>query len=393
MSHRPLPTVVDWTVAVAVALFGIAEEVGGRTLTPAGPHPGRLVGAVLCAAVLVLVRRRAPFTVLAAHTAITLALLAHFGEMASAWQFYVQLLLLFTLLSELPLRDRRAAAGVAGTAVFVTAMVANTGTPGVGDVAVALVMSVASGGAGVAVRRYRRLAVRAQELALQAGERGELLAREAVTEERVRIARELHDVVAHSVSVMVMQAGAARLMLDPGQTAQREALTVVEETGREAVEELRRVVGLLRTGPEGEGLAPQPGLARLDDLVEQVRAAGLEVDLSIEGVPAPLPTGLDLSAYRIVQEALTNTLRHAGPTRSEVTVAYRPRALCLDIVDEGPRDGRTPAPASAGTGHGLIGMRERVALFHGRLSAGPLPEGGYGVRASLPLTERVTVVS
>ncbi|WP_449060918.1 sensor histidine kinase [Planomonospora algeriensis] len=223
----------------------------------------------------------------------------------------------------------------------------------------------------------------------------ELLAREAVAvEERIRIARELHDVVAHSVSVMVMQAGAARLTLDPAQVAQREALTAVEETGREAVEELRRMVGLLRTGPDAEGLAPQPGLARLDDLVEQARAAGLEVGLSVEGVPAPLPMGLDLSAYRIVQEALANTLRHAGPTRSEVTVAYRPRMLCLDIVDEGPRDGRTPiAGGPAGTGHGLIGMRERVALFHGRLSAGPLPEGGYGVRVSLPLAERMTVVS
>ncbi|GGK98153.1 hypothetical protein Ppa06_66590 [Planomonospora parontospora subsp. parontospora] len=298
MSHRPPPTVVDWTVAVAVALF---------------------------------------------------------------------------------------------VALFVAVTVSVTGPPGAGDVAVALLMAVAAGGAGVAVRRHRRLAVRARELAVQAEERGELLAREAVTEERVRIARELHDVVAHSVSVMVMQAGAARLMLDPGQAAQREALTVVEETGREAVEELRRMVGLLRTGPDGEGLAPQPGLARLDDLVEQVRAAGLEVALSVEGVPSPLPTGLDLSAYRIVQEALANTLRHAGPTRSEVTVAYRPRMLCLDIVDEGPRDGRAPAPA--GTGHGLIGMRERVALFHGRLSAGPLPEGGYGVRVSLPLAGRMTVVS
>ncbi|GGL30531.1 sensor histidine kinase [Planomonospora parontospora] len=391
MSHRPPPTVVDWTVAVAVALFGIAEELGGRTLTPAGARPGWLIGAVLCAAGLVLVRRRAPFTVLAVHTATTVASLAHFGGMASAWQFYVQLLLLFTLLSELPPRDRRAVAGMAGTAVFVAVMVSVTGPPGAGDVAVALLMSVAAGGAGVAVRRHRRLAVRAQELAVQVEERGELLAREAVTEERVRIARELHDVVAHGVSVMVMQAGAARLMLDPGQVAQREALTVVEETGREAVEELRRMVGLLRTGPDGEGLAPQPGLARLDDLVEQVRAAGLEVDVSVEGVPAPLPTGLDLSAYRIVQEALANTLRHAGPTRSEVTVAYRPRMLCLDIVDEGPRDGRALAPA--GTGHGLIGMRERVALFHGRLSAGPLPEGGYGVRVSLPLAGRMTVVS
>ncbi|MFC4060471.1 sensor histidine kinase [Planomonospora corallina] len=389
MSHRPPPTLVDWLVAVAVALFGIAEEAGGRTLTSDGPHRDWLIGAVVCAAGLVLLRRRAPFTVLAVYTAINIVSVVHLGDTASAWQYYVQLLLLFTLLAELPLRDRRVAAGLAGTAAFVAMMLTATGNAGAGDVAVALVMSTVAGGAGVAVRRYRRLALRAQELAVQAEERGELLAREAVAEERFRIARELHDVVAHSVSVMVMQAGATRLMLDPGQTAQREALNVVEETGREAVEELRRMVGLLRTGPESEGLAPQPGLARLDDLVTQMRAAGLDVTLTVEGTPAPLPAGLDLSAYRIVQEALTNTLRHAGPTRSRVTIAYRPRALCLDIVDEGPRDGH--AHIGGGTGHGLVGMRERVALFHGTLSTGPLPAGGYGVRASIPLTEKVTV--
>ncbi|GAA3157160.1 hypothetical protein GCM10010466_55050 [Planomonospora alba] len=279
---------------------------------------------------------------------------------------------------------------VAGTAAL-AAVAWPSGSAGPGEAAVALAACATVVGAGVTARRHRRLALRARELAVQAEERGELLAREAVTEERVRIARELHDVVAHSVSAMVMQTGAARLMLDPGQVAQREALNVVEETGREAVEELRRMVGLLRTGREGGGLSPQPGLALLDDLVEQARAAGLDVSLTVEGTPARLPAGLDLSAYRIVQEALTNTLRHAGPTRSRVTISYRPRALCLDIVDDGPRDGRIPGAPGGGSGHGLVGVRERVALFHGRLSAGPLPAGGYGVRVSLPLAERITV--
>ncbi|GIH97107.1 sensor histidine kinase [Planobispora siamensis] len=385
MTRRPPPVLVDWLISLAVVLFGVAEELGGHEGSPGHGLPGWWIGAVVVSAVLVLLRRRAPFAVLVSYTLAGTAAIAHFGALSSAWMLYVQLLLLSTLLSVLPLRDRRVIAGLSVTAVFNVAVVTMASVnPGAGDVAVLLVMASIAGGAGVAVRRYR-------EMAVQASERAELLAREAVNEERFRIARELHDVVAHSVSVMVMQAGAARLMLRPDQATEREALTVVEETGREAVEELRRVVGLLRTDAGNDGLAPQPSLARLDDLLDQVRAAGLDVRLTVEGSPVPLPAGLNLSAYRIVQEALTNTLRHAGPTRSEVTVAYRSRMLCLDIIDEGPRDGR--APGREGTGHGLVGMRERVALFHGRLSAGPLPEGGYGVRVSLPLSGRISVVT
>ncbi|MDP9865912.1 MULTISPECIES: sensor histidine kinase [Streptosporangium] len=380
MSQRPPPTAIDWLIAVVMALFAVAEEVGDRAFVADRPHPGWWI-VVAAASVLVLLRRRAPATVTYVYSLAAVAAFAYSGESASAWQFCAQLLLLFTLLSEVPPRDPRAVAGLAVTALFVGAMMfAPPGPPGPGDAAVALVMTSITGGAGVAVRRHRQLAFHAQE-------RGELLAREAVSKERTRIARELHDVVAHSVSVMVMQAGAARLMLRPDQVTEREALNVVEETGREAVEELRRMLGLLRTGREGDGLAPQPSLARLDDLVEQMRTAGLDVRLSVEGEPVPLPAGLDLSAYRIVQAALANTLRHAGPTGVEVTVAYRPRALSLEILDEGPRAGRT---GSAGEpGHGLIGMRERVALFHGRLSAGPLPGGGYGVRVTLPLVARI----
>ncbi|GAA3441492.1 sensor histidine kinase [Planomonospora venezuelensis] len=385
MSHRPPPTLADWLVSAAVLLFGVAEELGGRGLAPDPALPWWWIGAAAVAAALVLLRQRAPFTVLAVYTLASTASIAYVGELPAAWQLYTQLVLLFTLLGAYPPGERRVLAGAALTVVFDLAILWRTpGDVGPGDVAVLIAMTAIAGGAGVAVRRYR-------QIALQAQERGELIAREAVTEERFRIARELHDVVAHSVSVMVMQAGAARLMLLPDQTTEREALKVVEETGREAVEELRLMVGLLRTGSGHEGLAPQPSLARLDELVEQVRLAGLDVRLTIEGSPVPLPVGLNLSAYRIVQEALTNTLRHAGPTRSEVTVAYRSRMLCLDIVDEGPRDGRR-APASGGPGHGLVGMRERVALFHGRLSAGPLPDGGYGVRVSLPLNGRIPVV-
>ncbi|GII04007.1 sensor histidine kinase [Planobispora takensis] len=385
MVHRSPPAPIDWLVSLAVLLFGVAEELDG-VLTPGGTgRPRWWIAVVLIAAILVLLRRRAPFTVLTGYTVVNTPLTAYYGDLSAAWQIYVHLLLLFTLLSVFPPKDRRVIMGLSVTAVFLVVVLA-TATESVapGDVAILLVMTSLAGGAGAAVRYHR-------QIALQAQERGELLAREAVSEERFRIARELHDVVAHSVSVMVMQAGAARLMLRPDQDTQREALTVVEETGREAVEELRRVVGLLRTDAGNDGLAPQPSLARLDELLEQVRAAGLDVRLTVEGNPVPLPAGLNLSAYRIVQEALTNTLRHAGPTRSEVTVSYRSRMLCLDIVDEGPRDGRDPG--RNGTGHGLVGMRERVALFHGRLSAGPLPGGGYGVRVSLPLSGRISVVT
>ncbi|MEV0200091.1 ATP-binding protein [Nonomuraea sp. NPDC050691] len=183
---------------------------------------------------------------------------------------------------------------------------------------------------------------------------------------------------------MTMQTGGVRLMLRADQEREREVLTSVEDTGRGALEELRRMLGLLR-GPEGDGTVPQPGLDRLDDLLEQARTAGLDVRFDVRGEPVPLPAGLDLSAYRIVQEALTNTLKHAGPTRVAVTVAHRPGELRLEVVDEGPRAGRAPARAAGTGGHGLIGMRERAALFQGTLTAGPDGSGGFAVRAVLPL--------
>lgn len=210
---------------------------------------------------------------------------------------------------------------------------------------------------------------------------------DAVAAERARLARELHDLVAHSVSVMVMQAGGVRLMLRPDQVTERATLAVIEETGRGAVEELRRMLGLLR-GPDPDGLTPQPGLARLDDLLDQVRLAGLRVRVEVTGDPAPLPAGLDLSAYRIIQEALANTLKHAGPTDATVTIAYHRAELHLHITDAGPRAPAPPPPPARTGGRGLIGMRERAALFKGTLHAGPLPDGGYAVLAVLPLTTR-----
>ncbi|MFF5211159.1 sensor histidine kinase [Streptosporangium sp. NPDC000396] len=376
MFRRRPPTRVDWLVASAVGLFAVAEEISGRTMAPSRQYLALWVAVGGAAAILVLFRRRAPFAVLSVYSTANITSFALLHEPAAAWQFYTQLVLLFTLLSEVQPRSAKAAAGVAATGTYVFFMIAIASPPpGWGDVAVGLVMCAIAAGAGLAVRRHRVLAV-------QAAERGELLAREAVSEERTRIARELHDIVAHSVSVMTLQAGGVRLMLHEEQEREREMLTTVEEMGREAVDELRRMLGLLR-GPQDGGSDAQPGLDRLDDLLEQVRAAGLEVTLDVQGEPVRLPAGLDLSAYRIVQEALTNTLKHAGPTTAAVTVGYHPLELHLEVVDQGPRGSRGSRGREGG--HGLIGMRERAALFQGTFTAGPLGSGGFGVRVVLPL--------
>jgi signal transduction histidine kinase len=204
--------------------------------------------------------------------------------------------------------------------------------------------------------------------------------RRAVGDEQARIARELHDVIAHSVSVIVVQAAAADDVFDERPDRARAALRAIESAGREALGDLRRLLAGVRTGEPGEGGRPQPGLGRLDELAQPLRSAGLEVVLRDEGVVASIPAGVDLSAYRIVQEALTNSLKHAGPTRASVVVHYDRDAVVLDISD----DGRVPTLAD-GSGHGLTGMREWVSLYGGELHAGPSPDGGFAVSARLPV--------
>jgi signal transduction histidine kinase len=233
---------------------------------------------------------------------------------------------------------------------------------------------------GRTVRSRQR---RADVAELTAREREEQ-ARTAVRDERARIARELHDVVAHCVSVMVLHAGAARRVLrdDPQRVA--EPLLLVEETGRQALAEMQRLLGILRENGARAALTPQPGLDDLPALAEQVRRSGLPVELRVEGAPRPLPAGVGLAAYRIVQEALTNALKHAGPATTSVRIAYRPHEIELEVVD----DGRGGGPGS-GTGHGLVGMRERAALYGGEIEAAPLEKRGFRVRARLPL-DRVT---
>jgi signal transduction histidine kinase len=217
-----------------------------------------------------------------------------------------------------------------------------------------------------------------------------------VQDERVRIARELHDVVAHHVSMVVVQAEAASVSAPP---EPRAALEAIGETARGALTELRRLLGVLRTADADLALAPQPGVAQLEALVTQVNNAGLPVTLRVEGRPHPLPAGVDLSVYRIVQEALTNTLRHAGPARADVAVRYRADCVEVDVVDSGrgasdSRGTRPGLPPQTGpghatgqnpeAGHGLVGIGERVGMLGGSLRTGPGADGGFAVSARLP---------
>ena len=208
----------------------------------------------------------------------------------------------------------------------------------------------------------------------------EAAARIAVAEERARIARELHDIVAHAVSVMVLQVGAVRHNLPQTHEEDRDALGHVELAGRTALAEMRRLLGAMRRDGDGVELEPQPGLDGLDSLVEDVGRTGLPVRLHVDGDPFPLPRAIDLSAYRIVQEGLTNTLKHARASQADVTVRYRPDELEVEVADDG-----AGAATSDGLGHGLVGMRERVKIYGGVMNAGTAPEGGFILRARLPL--------
>jgi signal transduction histidine kinase len=229
------------------------------------------------------------------------------------------------------------------------------------------------------LRRRRQRVADLEDRALRLEREREEQAQQAVAEERGRIARELHDVIAHSVSVIVVQAQAGpHLVSDPQRVVG--VFRAIESSGRDALAELRRLLGILRSGDEQLAIGPQPGLSSLQSLVEQVRASGVSLELRIEGEPVHLPAGIDLSAYRIVQEALTNVVKHAGGAAAEVVIRYRERALELDVVD----DGHSRPIGVNGDGHGLIGMRERVALYGGTLEAGTRDGGGYAVRARLP---------
>jgi signal transduction histidine kinase len=292
--------------------------------------------------------------------------------------------------------SRRAALLAGGVAVVVVVVVMSLPRADA-DVVDAAFVSLGLAGAwvlGDRARVQRALAAELQERAVRLERERAEEARRAVATERARIARELHDVVAHHVSMMVVQAEAGPVVVERDPARAAGAFEAIAATGRQALVEMRRLLGVLRGDGDGDGdaapsLAPQPGLAQVPSLVEQVGRAGLRVELVVEGPEAPLPAGVDLSAYRIVQEALTNAVKHGGPGRAEVLVRYGERELQLRIWDEGrPAGGGGPPPedgAETAAGRGLLGMRERVGLFGGELRAGSGPNGGFTVAARLPI--------
>ncbi|WP_407550806.1 sensor histidine kinase [Streptomyces sp. Pv4-95] len=243
---------------------------------------------------------------------------------------------------------------------------------------------------GDSIRTRRAYWAQLEEKAARLEKEREAQSRIAVAAERARIARELHDVVAHNVSVMVVQADGAAYVLDAAPEQARQALETISGTGRQALAEMRRLLGVLRTGEKSEGgeYVPQPGVEQLSDLIDQVRGAGLPVDFRVEGEPQPLPSSVELTAYRIVQEALTNTRKHGGPdVGATVRLEYKDEDLDLLVEDDGrgAQHELYEEGGADGLGHGLIGMRERVGMVGGRLEAGPRQGGGFRVSAVLPL--------
>ena len=336
----------------------------------------RLAAIALVAAGALLFRRRAPFAVPLAVAAGALAftLLDPVAAYETDTMFLV-LILAAWVAGSLP--DARQAA-IALAAVLVSGWIVFIRAPDV-PLTELIWLSLPLLGIFVLSAASARHSERAR-LAEERARRTEEEARRAVDEERDRITRELHDVLAHSVSVMTVQASAVRRLLTPEQEREREALMTVEETGRQALAEMRRLLGIMRTDTEPPALAPQPGIGTLPQLLEQVRQSGLPVELTVEGTPVKLPAGVDLSAYRIVQEALTNTLKHAGPAHAWVAVRYAGEDVEIEVANDGSSEN-----GGDGTGHGLVGMRERVALCGGELESGPRPGGGFKISARLPV--------
>jgi signal transduction histidine kinase len=369
------PRWADPAIATAITVLAVVELALADPRSPAWQYP---VVVVMTAALAW--RRRTPVTVL---VVVMGTLLVQQAAQVDPDGVYVALALypaFYSVGAHRPLRP--AAAGLAIGLLLLGCGALLEDVP-LGDYVFIGALGLALWGAGAVIRARIAAEVEAQTRARMAEELQAHTAAAAVAEERARIARELHDVVAHSVSVMVMQAGALRRMLPADQEKALGVAGTVERTGREALVELRRMLGLLRADSDGVPLAPQPGLARIPDLVESTEAAGIPVRLAVDEPPAALSPGVDLCAFRIVQESLTNVIKHAGPASVRVAVRFPPGSVAVEVVD----DGRGGAPHGDG-GHGLLGMQERVAVFGGRLAAGPEPAGGFAVRATLPLEPR-----
>ncbi|MDF5753800.1 sensor histidine kinase [Spongiactinospora sp. TRM90649] len=381
------PMVPDSLLAGLLAAVAVADRLAPGPF--ARPMPAAALVPILLACAAVSVRRRWPFTLLCALEVLHVTLLAA-GHETSVIEWTV-LIAVYSVAAH-----RGLAVSLAGLCLDMVAMLAalaigvdvETRTTLLFGSAISVTVWVI----GRSLRMRRAYLAELKDRAERLERARDADTRAARAEERSRIARELHDVVAHHVSVMTVQAAAARRILTANPQGAGEALSAIEDMGRTAMAEMRNIVGVLRTddgrsGPAERG--PQPGMLELPALVEQMREAGLRTQLWTEGEPRDLPPGIDLAAYRLVQEALTNSLRHAGPdARAWVTVRHEPGEFTVHIED----DGRGPAAAKPdgerhGSGHGLVGIRERVALYGGMLRIGPRAGGGFEVRARFPLKD------
>ena len=371
---------IDVGVPAALAVLTVVQLASD-------PPPGNPALVTACALAVVLalgLRRRAPLPV----TVVVCVLLiprvvAGNGTPATFASFLASMVCVYTLARYSGRWAIVAGLAVLAAAVVVTAVLEQRTSPTTPfDVVYPLAYFGLAAGLGAFVRQraLRMSAVEDRAVALE--ERLEREAELAAAEERTRIARELHDVVAHGLSLMVVQAEAAEELMDRAPADARERLHRVQDTGRQSLGEMRRLLGVLRaTGHDAPATAPQPSLAGLQELVDDAAAAGLKVEVRVDGVLDRLPLGVELTAFRIVQEALTNTRRHAGAAHATVCLTSRPGLLALEVTDDGA------GPAGTRAGHGLIGMRERVALYGGTLRTGPGRDGGYRVAAELPLEE------
>jgi signal transduction histidine kinase len=340
------------------------------------------VPAIVAVFVPLLARRRAPFAAPALVWVIAAAVSFVDGRLVVfPAAVFVAGMVAAILLGNLA-DDFQGRVGLVVTLAGATVIIYNDPTRAAGDFIFVPALFAVAWTIGLALRARSAKAEAAEVRAARAERERETVARIAVAEERARIARELHDIVAHSVSVMVLQVGAVRHQLPDELDQDKEALEDVERAGRTALAEMRRLLGAMRRETDDVELAPQPGLGELEPLLEHVRRAGVEVDMKVEGEPGPVPRALDLSAYRIIQEGLTNVLKHAGATRADVTIGYLPGELRIEVRDDGrgsrADDGRDP-------GHGLVGVRERVKIFGGEMSAGSANGRGFVLSARLPI--------
>jgi signal transduction histidine kinase len=372
---RRVPLIV-WDVLLALVLMAAtASELLGLDDASAATWIGALMvtGSVL-------LRRTQPFgAVLIWISGVVLMMAFHATPSDLSSPFLTLFILPYSVGQRLDLRRAILALGLLWLGV-VFVYLGDTSRVW-GDIFFPSMFAAAFWAAGRLVNSRSRLTAELHEAALRAAEHQEAEQVRAAAEERRRIAREMHDVVAHSVSMMVVQAGGARRILERDPRRAVEAAAHIEDVGRAALTEMRRLLGVMHHGEEETGRAPQPTLRELDGLIERSRAAGLPVTLAIEGTPKPLPPGKDLAAYRVVQEALTNAIKHAGAAPTSVTVRWEPACLELEIVDRGP----SAMNGSNGSGHGLVGMEERMRLYDGSLRAGPATGGGFEVVARLPL--------